>query len=173
MLAKNHYALKEWATICERVGRGDLVLLVRKGGIVERRERFEMEHREFFLFPTRFHETGTVPSDQVTLELYAQVEEDVWIRDLETLRKLEGMHGVSREDVEHRFHYGREPGVHVLALRAYRLVRPHGLHNARAFDGCRSWVELDQDRPVEHEGAVLNRTDFRRKLEGLQAVVHG
>ena len=173
VLARNRFALKEWATVCEKVGRGDLVLLVRKGGIRERRGGFEMEHREFFLFPTRFHETGDTPEAQVTLDLYAQVEEDVWIRDLEVLRRLDGQHGVPWKDVEHRFHYGREPGVHVLALRAFRLARPHVLHDALAYDGCRSWVELDRELPVEHEGPILNRSDFRRRLEALQAVVDG
>ena len=173
MQAQNRIALKEWASICERLGRGDLALLVRKGGIHERRDGFEVEHREFFLFPTRFHEASSPPPDQVTLDLYAQVEEDVRVRDLEVLRRLEGLHGVPPEDVERRFHYGKEPGVHVLALRAYRLARPHVLADARAYDGCRSWVELDRELPVDHEGPVLNRTEFRRKLEALQAVVHG
>src|SRR3954468_11954512 len=47
---------KEWALVCEALGRGEQTILVRKGGIAEGREGFGFRHNEFFLFPTFFHE---------------------------------------------------------------------------------------------------------------------
>ncbi len=47
---------KEWALVCEALGRGEQTVILRKGGIAEGREGFSFKHREFFLFPTFFHE---------------------------------------------------------------------------------------------------------------------
>src|SRR4051812_13786307 len=91
-------ALKEWAVVCEGLGAGRSVLLLRKGGISERstrggeegqRERgFAARHRELFLFPTYFHEkaddlvpwarerVGEIappPAGTVALSLFARV----------------------------------------------------------------------------------------------------
>lgn len=173
MLSRNRFALKEGSSVCDRLAKGEHILLVRKGGIRERRKGFEVEHREFFLFPTRYHEKGESPPDRVELALYATVEDDVPVKDLEKLRGLEGQHAVPWEDVEGRFNYGREKGVHVLALRAYRLARPAALPDARAYAGCASWVELRDEIPVVTEGPVLNRAEFRKKLESMQGILHG
>ena len=98
---------------------------------------------------------------------------DVAVGELDPLRRIEGRHGVPWEDVERRFYYGKTRGVHVLALRVYRLARPQRIENARAYAGCVSWVELDRELPVVTEGPVLNRTEFGKKLEALQAALHG
>src|SRR3954463_1301114 len=47
---------KEWALVCEALGRGEQSVLLRKGGIAEGRGGFGFRHDEFFLFPTFFHE---------------------------------------------------------------------------------------------------------------------
>ena len=47
---------KEWSLVCEALGRGMQSVILRKGGIAEGREGFSFRHREFFLFPTFFHE---------------------------------------------------------------------------------------------------------------------
>lgn len=173
MQSRNRYALKEWASVCDRLERGEVILLVRKGGILEAREGFRMEHREFFLFPTRFHEKREAPPGRVDLGLYACVEEDLEVRDLARLARLDGQHGVPPEDVERRFRYGRNEGVHVLALRAWRLARPHRLEGAGAFDGCVSWVDLGSELPVEPAGPALDDAGFRVKLEALRAALDG
>ena len=47
---------KEWALVCEALGRGEQSILLRKGGIAEGRSGFGFRHDEFFLLPTFFHE---------------------------------------------------------------------------------------------------------------------
>ena len=47
---------KEWAIVCEAIGRGEQSIILRKGGIAEGRDGFAFRHAEFFLFPTFFHE---------------------------------------------------------------------------------------------------------------------
>src|SRR3982751_4913470 len=49
-------ALKEWAVLVDAMARGDIVAMVRKGGIREQRAGFQVRHDRFLLYPTYFHE---------------------------------------------------------------------------------------------------------------------
>ena len=53
---KCQMALKEWAITCEAIGRGEQILLLRKGGIHEYGKDFRVIHREFLLYPTYEHQ---------------------------------------------------------------------------------------------------------------------
>ena len=57
MRTENSIALKEWAAVCLALSDGRQSLLLRKGGIAEGRGGFRMEHDEFWLFPTQFHQS--------------------------------------------------------------------------------------------------------------------
>ena len=61
-----HAAFKEWAIICEALGRGLQSVILRKGGVAEGKTGFAFRHNEFLLFPTWFHEQlerTTLPQD--------------------------------------------------------------------------------------------------------------
>src|SRR3954470_15934331 len=49
-------ALKEWAVLVDAMARGDIIAMVRKGGIREQRAGFDVRHERFLLYPTFFHE---------------------------------------------------------------------------------------------------------------------
>ena len=65
---------KEWALVCAALGEGRQSVIIRKGGLAEGRDGFAFQHREFFLFPTFFHEqlarvrlsAGSCPSPGLT-----------------------------------------------------------------------------------------------------------
>ncbi len=180
MLAGNRVALKEWAAVCHELATGRQIALLRKGGIREPSGGFEVEHREFFLFPTYFHENadelvpavrarlpevaGTAPpASVIRFDLYASVEAAVAVSELERLRALDGEHALAWPAVERRFHY-RRPGLHVIAVRAWRLPHPVEVPALFRYDGCRSWVTLEQEIPVGDARPVLDDESFRRKL---------
>ena len=171
MQSVNRYALKEQSDVCRRLAEGGQILLLRKGGIEETRDGFRVEHREFFLYPGRFHE-GAQKARQVRLEVYAVVEEAVRVNDLERLKALHDEHAMTDEEVEKRFHYGKEPGVWVLALRAYRLAEPQVLDETSEYAGCRSWVELGEELPVRSGEPALQREAFRSRLEKVRSILH-
>src|SRR5689334_18465921 len=50
------WALKEWAIVCDALKDRRQMILLRKGGIYESAGEFELEHREFLLFPTYVHQ---------------------------------------------------------------------------------------------------------------------
>src|SRR5216117_1413384 len=49
-------AFKEWAVVVDALGRGEQIIILRKGGIREGPGGFSVDHGEFPLFPTLFHQ---------------------------------------------------------------------------------------------------------------------
>jgi hypothetical protein len=186
-------ALKEWAIVCRALADGRQTILIRKGGIQEIKDGFEVMHRDFWLFPTYVHQKATdlVPAARqefqsvqadppapgmLSMHLYATVEDVVRVTDLERLRPLGAEHILSWDCVASRFHYRNKPGVHVLVLRVHRLPEPILLPNKPWYDGCVSWVELDRPigfagcRPVMSDGEfALRLADIRARMSGAGA----
>lgn len=50
-------ALKEWAVVCRALEQGRQTVLLRKGGILEYRQGFEVKHDRFLMFPTFEHQS--------------------------------------------------------------------------------------------------------------------
>ncbi len=184
MRASNGIALKEWAVLCQELGEGRQILLLRKGGIREPVKGFSLERDEFFLFPTYVHQNGNElsagaraalpdveraapPAGLLRLELYASVAAVAEATDLNALRRLDGQHALAWSAVERRFHY-RRPGLHVIAVRAHRLPQPLVVPNLARYDGCRSWVPLESEYPTTDCHAVLTESEFRRRLAQLE-----
>jgi hypothetical protein len=147
-------AFKEWAIVCEALGSGRQSLILRKGGIAEGRDGFAFLHREFFLFPTRFHETlekttlpGGIPlpvqiEGEVKICFAAKMEWSCFLSDTQQVERLGDFHILRKEVVDERFRFGEPPGIHVGFARVYRLSVPWILPMEKRFGGCRSWVEL-------------------------------
>ena len=187
MQSSNHIAFKEWAVICAALADGRQTLILRKGGIQEGRGGFQVEHREFWLFPTYLHqdEEGLIeesrpllertrnerpPEEMVRIGLYAVVEDPLEVADLEDAFALAGHHIWSSRTVEMRFHY-RRPGLHVLPVRVYRMPQPFEIPNSAYFAGCRSWVELPMDLPTAGAVPVLDDEEFARQLAAIREAV--
>src|SRR5438034_7706733 len=89
---------KEWSLVCDALGRGDQSIILRKGGIAEGREGFSFRHREFFLFPTFFHEhmakvriaSANLPgaSDTIAIRWYAKAKRELKIGSLRIAEAL-------------------------------------------------------------------------------------
>ena len=63
-------AFKEWMIVVNALGRGEQIIILRKGGISEGHDGFRAEHSRFLLFPTLFHQQreSVVPFAQSRLE---------------------------------------------------------------------------------------------------------
>ncbi|MCA1660155.1 MAG: DUF1802 family protein, partial [Verrucomicrobiaceae bacterium] len=123
---------KEWALVCEALGRGEQTLILRKGGLAEGRDGFAFKHREFFLFPTFFHEqvekvrgvSHELPqarSGEIELRYLARLESTRVVTSWDEAIALEPLHVLKREVVRERFEYADAPGIHVAFVRVFRL----------------------------------------------------
>jgi hypothetical protein len=182
------HAFKEWAVICRALAEGRQALILRKGGIAETSGTFQVAHTRFWLFPTYVHqqENGIRPEG---LPLLAQVQEErppegvvrlahfaevtgvYHIHDLVSALMLAHLHLWSEETVRKRFAY-QAPGLFVLPVRVYRAALPRDIPDTPAYQGCRSWVELDQDLPVQGAVPVLNDEAMRDLHESLDLLLN-
>jgi hypothetical protein len=178
-------ALKEWAVLVDAMMRGELVAMVRKGGIREQRAGFSVRHDRFLLYPTFFHEkvnelapryaasleTSHVRKPEagtIRIECVADVV-GVWqVTELEALRAIEGEHGMSWSAVESRFHYKNKPGVQVIAVRVSKLEQPVIVPEARRYLGCVSWVELDEGIDVSNVTPVVDDVSLMMRVARLK-----
>ena len=188
---ENRSALKEWAAMEQILAAGSACVLLRKGGIWEKKNGFEVEHREFWIFPTYFHQNphelapefawaldaagpGTPAQDEIRIEHYAVVRDAFRVEDLEVLRRLEGQHPLDAATVDSRFHYRDRPYLHVLVLRLYRMPTPYLVRNTLDYEGCISWVELDDALSTAGAIPVLSDTEFdSRRSEVIRRLGEG
>lgn len=187
MQRTNRFAFKEWSVVCEALNAGSQSLILRKGGIHEGQEGFRVEHPEFWLFPTEFHQSAEVliPEAAPLIELvriripvpgmipiqnYIEVVEVIEIRDETFLERLAGMHIWSEATVHERFHY-RSPGLFLLLVRTYRRPEPIYLPELSHFAGCRSWVDF----PIEIETValkpILSNEEHIRRMDAIRDAI--
>ncbi|HUQ68168.1 MAG TPA: DUF1802 family protein [Planctomycetaceae bacterium] len=189
MLPFNRWAFKEWAAICAALAAGRQSLILRKGGLHEGRDGFRVDHGEFWLLPTHFHQTGDqlaaterlyepeAPPQPGTIEIgcYATVDAVCEIHDAAALPQLSGLHGWSEQTVLERFHY-RQPGLFVLLVRVYRQADPWTMPDSPRIAGCRSWVDLERELATDRLQPVLGAADHQARMEIVRdrlAMGHG
>ena len=161
-------ALKEWAVVCRALEEGRQVLLLRKGGILEYRQGFKVQHDRFLLFPTYEHQSkdhlqadyadrlDNVLKDQLApgtnrITSYAEAIEVKEITDRIALRTLAKYHIWNESYVNARMDYNPRKPMSVILLRVFKLENPILIENKQEWIGCRSWIPLDIDvsgRPV-------------------------
>jgi hypothetical protein len=181
-------ALKEWAVLVNAMARGDLVAMIRKGGIREHRAGFDVRHDRFLLYPTFFHEklnelalrfhptlesahAARPPEGMIELRYLANVAAVWQVTELERLRAIEAEHGLTWGAVESRFNYRDDPRVHVVAVRIAALPSPVALPEVRRYTGCVSWVKLDEDVDVAGAKPVIDDASFAERLAVLRAAL--
>ena len=71
-------AFKEWAVTVRALAEGEQLITLRKGGIREENKHFEIEHDQFFLYPTFDHQQVGLVRESHRPELGRALEEGVW-----------------------------------------------------------------------------------------------
>jgi hypothetical protein len=175
---------KEWALVCEGLGRGEQSVLLRKGGIAEGREGFAFRHPEFFLFPTFFHEQTertrlndvALPpqnEDQIDVGIFARIEEAQFVSDWDAAAALTPLHILKPDVVRERFDYDGGNGIHVAFVRAYRLQPAWSFPNEARYGGCRSWVKLPDAPGSLRFEPVFSDQEASVRLAQFRAIVNG
>ena len=188
MSADSHIAFKEWAVVVDALGRGEQALILRKGGIHERHGWFQLAHREFWLFPTQFHEAETAvipshrpalralaalpPATTVAIQFYAVVAAVHSVTEPALLPRLHGRHIWSESVVQQRFAFGRAPGLLVLVTRILRLPAPERLPLDPRYGGCQSWVELARPLATSALTPVLADDLFATQQNEIADLLH-
>lgn len=178
-------ALKEWAVVCQALRSGRQTLLLRKGGLSERRGEFSVERDAFWLYPTLLHQArdrivedavglfgdyAAPRQGEIRLDLFAVVHSCVRIEDLKPLERLTGMHIWSDAVVRERFQYKR-PGIHVMLVRTYLRQPAHELIESPTYGGCTSWVDLEPALEADRMTPVLDNASFEATASRVAAAI--
>lgn len=166
-------ALKEWAVVCKALAEGRQTVLLRKGGILEYRQGFEVKHDRFMLFPTYEHQAKEhlqadyankmdevlkeqPPAEANMLSSYAEARKVAEINDLSALQMLAKYHVWSESYVNARMAYNPKKPMSVILVRVYNLQNPIRVDTKPEWAGCKSWIPLDVEaagRPALDDSA--------------------
>lgn len=180
-------ALKEWAVVVEALAEGEQILLLRKGGIRDPQGAFQMEHREFFLYPTWEHQSEhpqirirpefrqrykelfvpAHPAATVPLKVYAGIAYCGLVQEAGALEGLEKHHIWTPEFIRERMKYRPQAPMLAVVLRCYRLKKEISQPVRPEYAGCKSWVPLSAALPIEETVPVVDSIRFRKALEEI------
>ena len=181
-------AFKEWAIVVDALATGRQSVILRKGGISEGPGGFKIEHPEFLLFPTLFHQQresvipeaqrrhdeirGDFPPDDVLrFEYFCHVEAWWKLKNLAGAQRLEGLHIWRPEVIAERFDWGKQKAIFVLAVRVYRLPERVDLPMLAEYGGCKSWIEMEREIDVSGASPVLDDARFKASLRELEGAL--
>ncbi|OBH02305.1 hypothetical protein A5696_12220 [Mycobacterium sp. E2699] len=150
-------ALKEWGAVVHALLAGRQRVLLRKGGVGEK--RFELAAREFLLFPTVAHshaervrpehrdllDAGAHDSadDHLVLRAAAKVVAAQEVNRPDGLAAIEDLHIWTAESVRaDRLDFRPRHKLAVLVVSVIPLAEPVRIERIPEFAGCKSWVEL-------------------------------
>ncbi len=187
MEKENQIAFKEWAAIVSALSEGKQILIVRKGGIREEGDEFQIEHNEFFLFPTFEHQkfedlktearsyleraiSEKPKSNQIPVRYYAEVKSAIQLTDERDISRLDPFHVWSEKAMTQRFHFGKNKGFFVLAVRIYRLLETTLIPFQSEYGGCKSWVQFNSKIKTAGALPVVSDSAFQSQLGNIQSL---
>lgn len=174
-------ALKEWAIVCRALESGRQMILLRKGGISESGGEFQVENREFLLFPTYLHQNRnmlkpsehaeyiamTAEPEEITIASAGVVTDIVQLKSRQQMDRIDDEHVWAAPLIEMRFNYRPENPLYLLLVRAYRLGAPVTITNTPAYAGCKSWVPLDQPIATGNAQAVMDDVKYETRRRSI------
>ena len=156
---QSNIALKEWAVVCDELLAGRQVVILRKGGILEQKRGFQIEHESFFLYPNTEHQSreqlkpalhGKLDSygpparvsGKIAIAGFGRVVDIVKTADPAKLRALEPVTCWTQALFDMRINYKPEKPNFVVTVRAYKLPGAIEVPYHEDYAGCHSWVPL-------------------------------
>ena len=151
-------ALKEWGAVVHALLDGHQTVLLRKGGI--REKRFDVASDRFVLFPTVAHAHAErvrpghddlltagardVDDDAGTFVVRAGVAlvDVIPVDDAAAVAALTDLHIWTPELIAERLAFRPKHPLQVLVVNAVALPEPVTLERTPAYGGCSSWVDL-------------------------------
>ncbi|NET37926.1 MAG: DUF1802 family protein [Cyanothece sp. SIO1E1] len=183
------HALKEWSVAVDALVAGDMIMLLRKGGIRDQGKSFAVTHDRAILYPTYEHQrpellkpayasqvqpvaSGWHPH-QVPIQAWAQITHVFQVSQADVVAALQPHHIWNQQFVTERLQWQPNRPVSVLLLRTYQLAEPLMIPYCSKYGGCRSWIDLAE--PISMMGAlpVLSEMDYSQQVEAIGQLIDG
>lgn len=174
-------ALKEWAAAVHALLDGRQTVLLRKGGIHEK--RFSLRGSRFVVYPTVAHSHAEstrpehaaflalglpdVTESAVKVRVDLEVVEAIAVHRPERIAELEPFHIWTTDSVQrNRIDFRPRRELTAIVVRARPLARPIEVATTAEYGGCRSWVEL-ADPAADGFGELLDPVHDDHVLLGI------
>jgi len=165
----NHTALKEWSNVVAALGRGEQVVLIRKGGIAD--PSFGVEAERFYLYPTYFHQGEPEARPAVTVTHWCEIVRTWVVADFESLERLAPHVVLPHETLSARYVFRPDQALYVIGVRTWELARPAQVVFRDVYGGCKSWVSVDEEIDVDGSRQVLSEGELQAKIEEIDALL--
>ena len=178
-------ALKEWDLVISELLAGRQAILLRKGGILEANNEFELEQRRFVFYPTVVHQeprmvkagkrgeirTMAAEPSQIEIRGYGEVVKILEVPmegGRERVDRLRDLHVWDEPLVDMRFSYRAEKPLYLVVVRAFRLPAAVRIKNTLAYAGCKSWVPLEREVEVSGARQVMGEEVLQGLVQRVQ-----
>jgi hypothetical protein len=176
------HLLKEWAITIDALYSGDLMLLLRKGGIRDPVKPFASPHSQALLFPTYEHQVAqslkTAPSQElnspeedISLRAWVQITHGFALSSRPEIDALLPFHIWTTDFITERLKWRPQQPLQVLCVRAYRLREPVRLVRSPSYSGCRSWITLETPVSVDTCSPALSDPQYSEQLKGIETAL--
>jgi hypothetical protein len=190
-------ALKEWSVICKALEEGRQSILLRKGGILEYKNGFEISQKIFLLYPTLEHQSkeylqpnylqkfelllkennsDIVQDKSNIIRILGKIEAMQDFQDETILSKLEKYHIWNEKYVNMRMRYNPKKPMNALLLRVYKLPQPISINVNPEWAGCKSWINIELTKKIgnsyDNIYKLLNQCEPVIKEDDFQKIYH-
>lgn len=177
--------LKEWATVVKALENGNQTVLLRKGGILETDSGFEVESKNFFIFPTYEHQQTdslksqfysylsevreSKPKEGVNIiTSYAKVISETDLSDIKKIEELSSFHIWSDSYIKERMNWMPEKPMKALFLKVFK-IKPIQVPIIPEYQGCKSWIDINANSDAGT--SVLSDSEIGEKWDGFMEII--
>ncbi len=188
MPSTTNKALKEWAVAVDALERGKTIMLLRKGGIREEGNRFQVSQDRFLLYPTYEHQqpnllkaeyapqvtpvTSGWHPETVRIGSWAKITDILMVSEPRVLNALLPFHIWNAQFASTRFKWKPKQPLYVLLLRTYHLPSAAIISYRSEYGGCRSWIDLVETISLAGIVPVLDDTEYTHLVEQIEKIVN-
>jgi len=175
-------ALKEWAIAVDALSAGKTIVLLRKGGIRER--KFQVQADWVWLYPTYEHQkphmlkpeyatsVKTVPSGwhptTVEIKSCAEITDVLSIDHADRVQALLPYHVWNEQMISDRLKWKPQQPLMVLLLRVYSLPQPQVITYKDAYGGCKSWINLLEPISTAQLDPVISEENYSQIVKEIK-----
>jgi hypothetical protein len=180
------HALKEWAVAVDALAEGKTILLLRKGGIKEEGNRFQVAYEKILLYPTYEHqqpnllkseyadkvttvESGWHP-ETIKIGAYGEITDVLAVSEESSVKALLPYHIWNEKFASDRLKWKPRQPIYLLLLRTYKLAQPQVIPYRAEYGGCKSWIDLAETISIVGVEPVLYDKNYAQQVAAIRKI---
>ena len=181
------HALKEWAVAVNALEQGKTIMLLRKGGISEEKNRFKVAYDQVLLYPTYEHQqphllkpeyanqvtpvaSGWHP-ETIRIGSWAKIIDIFQVTEEKTVSALLPYHIWNEQFVSDRLKWKSRQPLFILLLRTYQLAQTQVISYSQEYGGCKSWIDLLKTISIQDKTPALTNEEYLQQVAEIRQTI--